>query len=219
MFNFAKNTEGVLKITIMAYRDFKMSDLTEKFGIVQLMPTPIFNRQSIKMVEPSAYLKMAMQKAELFELSTEKAISERLVSPILAELKERNPNTIKLFSGEIINADVKVGLNGEIDFILTKHPESIDPRAPILCITEAKIGKIQKYIPQAVAQMIGARVFNAKNKEPIDIIYGAVTDGKVWRFLKLEKAELFTDDKDIFINELPLLLGALQFIVDSNNKN
>lgn len=198
----------------MAYRDFKMSDLTSRFGIHQQISAPLFDRKAIEAVEPSPYLKMAMDKAELFELSTEKAISERLVSPILAELKERNPTFIKLFSGEIINADVKTGLNGEIDFILTRHPESIDPRAPILCITEAKIGKIQKYIPQAAAQMVGAKVFNLKNNEPSPTVFGAVTDGKVWRFLKLQDDNLWTDDKDIFINELPLLLGVLQYIVD-----
>ena len=198
----------------MAYRDFKMSDLTSKFGIHQQLTSVLFDHDKIVKVEPSAYLKMAMQRAELFELSTEKAISERLVSPILAELKERNPKDIKLFSGEIINADVKRGLNGEIDFILSHRPESLDPRSPILCITEAKIGKIQKYIPQATAQMIGARVFNAKNGEPYETIHGAVTDGKVWRFLKLEGNQLLTDDKDVFINELSLLLGILQEIVD-----
>ena len=198
----------------MAYRDFKMSDLTSKFGVQQQISAPLFDRKTIALVEPSSYLKMAMDKAELFELSTEKAISERLVSPILAELKERNPRFVKLFSGEIINADFKAGLNGEIDFILTRHPESLDPRAPILCITEAKIGKIQKYIPQAAAQMVGAKVFNLKNNEPFSTVFGAVTDGKVWRFLKLEDDNLWTDNKDIFINEMPLLLGILQNIVD-----
>ena len=105
----------------MAYRDFKMSDLTSKFGVQQQISAPLFDRKTIALVEPSSYLKMAMDKAELFELSTEKAISERLVSPILAELKERNPRFVKLFSGEIINADFKAGLNGEIDFIGSLH--------------------------------------------------------------------------------------------------
>jgi hypothetical protein len=202
----------------MAYRDFKMSDLISRFGIKQEMQIDLFNRDKVVRVESSAYLKMSMDRAELFELTTEKAISERLVSPILAEIKERNPMFVKLFSGEIINADFKQGLNGEIDFILTKHPESLDPRSPILCVTEAKIGRIQRHIPQAAAQMLGARVFNEKNGEPTNTVYGAVTDGKVWRFLKLENDSFFQDEKDIFINDLPLLLGVLQEIVDFYKK-
>jgi hypothetical protein len=197
----------------MAYRDFKEKDLREKFHLNQKY-NPIFNGSTVVPVQPSQRLLDALSDAKLITLSTEKAISERIVAPVLAELKRLNPDLIQIFSGEIINADRHIGLNGEIDFIITRATDTIEPQAPILSVTEAKIGKVEKAIPQAASQMLGARVFNQNNNENLPTIHGIITDGTSWLFLKLEDLNFTINDKSYFTNNLPELLGGLQKIID-----
>ncbi len=53
-------------------------------------------------------------------------------------------------------------------------------------LVEAKNENMIAGIPQAIAEMIAARRFNEAAGTPIDPIYGVVTTGLLWRFLKLE---------------------------------
>ena len=198
----------------MAYKDFKLIDLEQKFGIRSDFKY-LFQKTEVKKVEPSSLLMNNLADAELVPLTTEKALSERIIAPILAEVKRNNRDKIQLFSGEIINASAKDGLNGEIDFLFTRRPNAPEPQAPIISVTEAKIGRLDKAIPQAAAQMIGARFFNEKNHEPIQIIYGTITDGNTWRFMKLEEQTIWIDHAKYSLAELAVLLGVFQEIVDS----
>jgi hypothetical protein len=197
----------------MAYRDFKMDDLEQKFGVKEI-GTQIFNPSKIKKIEPSDKLKADLAEARYITLSTEKAVSERLVAPVLVEIKKLNDDFLQIFSGEIINADSKLGLNGEIDFVFSKTPITLKPKNPLLTITESKLGLIDGAIGQAVAQMLGLRVFNQKRNHAINTVYGSVTDGNTWRFLKLEDQNLYIDETKYNLDNLPTILGILQEIVD-----
>lgn len=201
----------------MAYRDFHMEDLEEKFNIEEKI-IELFNPSKIKHIEPSKKLREDLTDARLITLSTEKALSERMVSPILAEMKKLNDDFLQIFSGEIIKADSSIGLNGEIDFLFSKTPETTKPKNPIFCITEAKIGLIDKAFPQAIAQMIGVRLFNKNKNHELAAVHGSVTDGKSWRFLKLEGNNIYIDKNEFATNELPLLLGVLQEIINFYKK-
>lgn len=196
----------------MAYRDFREKDLKEKFKLKQKIQ-PIFDTE-IEPLAPSERLKANLEDAKLITLSTEKALSERIIAPILAEIKRLNPHQIQIFSGEIINADKNMGLNGKIDFIITRSTDTIEPQAPILLVTEAKIGRVEKAIPQAIAQMLGASVFNQNNNENVAAIHSIVTDGTSWLFLKLTDLQVFINDKMYYTNDLNNLLGALQKLIN-----
>jgi hypothetical protein len=148
-------------------------------------------------------------------LTTVKAISERLISPILLELQMLNEGEIEVFSGENLIGDKKIGLNGECDFIIARAPGSKYLKAPIISITEAKKGDIDNVasLAQNVAQMIGARYFNEQRNTSIDTIYGSVTSGMEWLFLKLEGNTITIDTKRYSANQLQELLNILNFIV------
>ena len=201
----------------MAYRDFSMDDLAQKFGI-QEVGIRLFDVKAVVRLEPSEKLKSDIAEADEINLSTEKAVSERLVAPVLVEIKKRN-DFIQIFSGEIITADKAQGLNGEIDFIYAKKPITSKPNTPLLCVTEAKLGFPSRAFPQACAQMLGLRLFNAKKGHEIPIIHGIVTDGRVWRILKLDDTILYVDLTEYSISDLPLLLGILQKIMDFYKEN
>jgi hypothetical protein len=75
-------------------------------------------------------------------------------------------------------------------------------------------GLIDKGILQAAAQMYAVCLFNEREGKPLKTVYGAVTDGKTWRFLKLEDNMLYTDLEILYLDNLPLLLGSLQWVID-----
>ncbi len=200
----------------MAYRDFKMTDLKAKFGIVEV-GTNLFDPTKIKQKEPSQSLIGKLADAQFITLSTEKAVSEQLVAPVIVELAKLN-DFVQVFSGEIIVADKKLGLNGELDFVIARKPWTRKPENPLLCVTESKLGLINSGVDQATAQMLGLRVFNQNQGYEENIIHGAVTDGTSWRFLKLEGKTLFIDLTVYSTEKLPLLLGVLQEIVNFYKK-
>jgi hypothetical protein len=57
--------------------------------------------------------------------------------------------------------------------------------------------------------MIAAQLFNQRNGEAIASIYGAVTTGTDWKFLKLTDKTIWIDKRDYFINEVGRILGIL----------
>jgi hypothetical protein len=57
--------------------------------------------------------------------------------------------------------------------------------------------------------MVAAQIFNQRNGEAIESIYGAVTTGTDWKFLKLTDKTIWIDKRDYFINEVSQILGIL----------
>lgn len=198
----------------MAYKYFKWKTLKSEFGIERKRKN-LFDQADIKLLPPSKLLVDILKRNALIPSATEKAMSENTIYNVLAEVKINNQDQIGFLSGEILNADIKRKLNGEIDFLFMNVPTEPTLNAPIISITESKFKQpFDSSWEQATAQMVGARVYNQKEGEPIDTIYGAVTDGNSWRFLLLEGSTIWIDLDLYSTNNLPLLLGVFQKVVD-----
>ncbi len=196
----------------MAYSDFSLDRLKKEFGInnkVQIL----FNDIE-KSIKPSDWLKTTLEKTSKVNAKTEKAKSETIVFPILLEIKDRNDDFISVYSGESLQADEERGLKGECDFIITKNIESYSINYPILQIVEAKKHDIDLGIPQCAAQMLGAKIYNEQNETEINSIYGCVTTGDNWLFLKLEDNTLIIDKHKYYFDDLEKLLSVFQQILD-----
>ncbi|MGH9838542.1 MAG: hypothetical protein ACREEM_07150 [Blastocatellia bacterium] len=129
-------------------------------------------------------------------------------------LSDRNDNYLTIYSGDSLNVDEVRGLKGECDFILARDTGSFEVSYPILQIVEAKKNDIEVGIPQCAAQMLGAKIFNEQNGLNPDAVYGCVTTGDDWLFLKLEH-ELLIDTRKYYLGNLGELLGVFQDIIDS----
>jgi hypothetical protein len=199
----------------MSYKNFRFSDIKERFGIHQttkrLFVTPTTP------VEPSDLLVSLLELSKGMPLTTEKAVSEAIILPILREIRNLNKDFIELFSGENLDAEKSKGLNGECDFIFAKAPGSVELTAPLIDVCEAKKGDIDnaKTLAQNAAQMIGARHFNQKYNLPYTNIYGACTNGYEWIFLYLENDIIYIDIDRYYLNNLPQLLGVLQRVIST----
>ncbi|MFM5979533.1 MAG: hypothetical protein ACKO9I_03150 [Sphaerospermopsis kisseleviana] len=64
-------------------------------------------------------------------------------------------------------------------------------------------------LAQCIAEMIAAQLFNEKNENNIRTIYGAVTIGTIWQFLKLEDKLVSIDLSEYYIKDVKKILGIL----------
>jgi len=74
---------------------------------------------------------------------------------------------------------------------------------------EAKNENIKTGFGQCVAEMIAAQLFNEREENAIKTIYGVVTIGTIWRFLKLEGNVVDIDLTEYYIKNVNKILGIL----------
>lgn len=198
----------------MAYSQFTSLKFVKKDLNVSVMTGQLFS--SIKPIMPSDWLKQTLEMASARKIAyySEKSRSEAIVFPILLETSNRNKGILTLYSGAVMDADKEKGLNGECDFILGLGKQNIELETPVFCIVEAKDNDIDLGIPQCIAQMVGARKLNDMDKIDLPMIYGAVTTGETWTFMRLEKDAILIDEKSFYLANTSELLGILQEIVD-----
>jgi hypothetical protein len=193
----------------MAYSDITFSQLYEKFGVTQ-QSVVLFEKNSVKSIAPSNRLKEDIKDSENMPLYSEKAKSEVLIYPILREIKKRNPQ-ISIFSGYTFN--VNSDLAGAPDFLISANPNLVEPQSPIFCLVESKNKSPEEGFSQCAAEMYAAHLFNQRMKEEEKPIFGAVTNGFDWVFLKYENGVVYVDTQRYYLNELPKLLGIFQSII------
>jgi hypothetical protein len=203
----------VQKLPQMAgYSSYSLASVKKQFGLKSIKK-PLF--ETIEPITPSDWLKTTMTMSEKMVLVSEKSRSEWLVAPILMEIKHRNLNKLNILSGENLDADKEQSLVGECDFLFVKDPETETVETPILCLVEAEKHDLTGGLGQCIAQMLGARMLNERDNVFFPAIYGCVTTGSDWRFLKLEKQIVVIEPNLKFIIELPVILGMFQSIVNA----
>ncbi|MEH2083547.1 MAG: hypothetical protein V7K89_27300 [Nostoc sp.] len=146
-------------------------------------------------------------------VDTEKARSEAIINPILLEVRRIFNSTISVFSGEEFNVDVSIGLNGVCDFLLCRSPEQLTVEAPAIVIVEAKKSDLKSGLGQCIAEMVAAQRFNQAREQPLTTVYGTVSSGTQWRFLKLEGQTVTIDLMDYSLPPIELILSFLVWMV------
>jgi hypothetical protein len=166
-------------------------------------------------VEPSDWLLQTWKRTLQNRVGffSEKARSEAIVFPLLIELKTLHKDMFTLYSGAILDADKERGLSGECDFILGFSRQNIEIEAPVFCIVEAKDNDLELGVPQCIAQMLGARLFNEQEQLDFPSIYGCVTTGETWLFLRLEGNRALIDTRQFYLDRPDELLGIFDLII------
>jgi hypothetical protein len=195
-----------------SYSQFKHQDISG-LGLTLYYDRVEILRSSLP-VQPSDFLIQTLAINTEQALITEKAKSEFIIAPILYEIARKNENRISFYSGHNLDVDKDLGLKGFCDFLYSRSPKSTTIKEPIFCIAEAKNDNLEKGVPQCVAEMYAARLFNERKNKPLEVIYGCVTTGFQWQFLKLEGSDVFQDNTIYSLTDLPKILGILQFIVE-----
>ncbi len=193
----------------MAYSDFTLAQVTQQFGLTINDQTNLFattpDAEASKLLSDTLSYSLPLALA----INSEKARSEFIIAPILVELRKKLNNQISLFSGLDFNVDPQQGLNGTFDFLVSRSPIQSLIAAPVVAIVEAKKENLNVGLGQCIAEMVAARIFNERAKINISIVYGAVTSGTNWRFLKLEGEAVLIDLVEYYISDVAKILGIL----------
>lgn len=197
---------------IMSYSDFTLLDLKRRFQLTVDEANDLFADVAEVDLPPRLSETLARYLPLALNLNTEKACSELLIAPLLAEFKLLHRDHISLFSGIEFNVDEEAGLKGRCDYILARSPQQLALTAPICVLEEAKKEDIVAGVPQCLAEMIAAQKFNAREGSPAKIVYGAVTTGILWRFLKLKGTNAAVDNVEYPIHASRKLFGILTAI-------
>jgi len=197
----------------MAYNKFTLSKVREAFQLRIDDRNDLFS--SIEEVKVGDHLAQTLEGNVPLALAidTEKARSELIVAPILVEIWKLLNRQISLFSGIEFNVDPEKGLNGKCDFIISRSPEQVLITAPAVAIVEAKNDNIKSGLGRCIAEMIAAKLFNEQEGNNITTIYGAVTTGDRWKFLKLEDQTAHIDLNEYHLVTVGKILGILLSMV------
>ena len=196
----------------MAYSKFKTTELIEKeLGIGFNYKTLLF--KEVEKVEYSEWLRTKLIYNSHAYSKNEKSNSELIVSPILTEVKRQSKSFVTFFFNHYLDIDNE--LNGKCDFVMAKNIKN-HIKNTIFQITEViENNNFKLGIPQCAAKMYAAQLFNKKNNKSVDCIYGCVTTGTIWQFMKLSDKKIFIDRKIYYIYERNDLLGAFQTFINT----
>ena len=191
----------------MAYSDFKLDELKTKFGLKFVEHQRLFVDVPRQPLTPEALAALARYKFLALTIHTEKARSEYIIAPFLAELKLMYPETLSLFSGIEFNVDKKSGLVGRCDFIISRAPENYILTDPVVVMVEAKNDNIKSGLAQCGAEMVAAQRFNQAKQNSQPVIYGCISTGTNWKFLQLIEQDLYIDPDEYYIDDPEKIMG------------
>ena len=194
----------------MAYSDFTLKKVKLDFEIKTVEKRSLFS--NIEALEISDYLIETLERNVPLALAinTEKARSELIIINILLEVKEKLSEKISLFSGIDFNVDKEKGLTGFCDYIISDSEEQFYLDAPVITIIEAKNENIVSGLGQCIAEMYAAQLYNSKEgNSDLPYIYGAVTTGDEWKFVKLKEKVAYIDNDLYYMSDVKKIIGIL----------
>ncbi|MEG3929217.1 hypothetical protein [Microcoleus sp. D3_18a_C4] len=199
----------------MAYSDFSLEGAVKTFELKYSEVADLFGKEPN--LECSQLLAETLKRSVPLGLAsnTQKSRAEMITAPILIELREQLQNRISLFSGIDFNVDSERGLDGSCDFLIGNSSGLLLVVAPVIIIVEAKPENLNSELGQCVAEMLGARIFNEREGNDISAIYGAVTSGTIWKFLRLKNQVIEIDLTEYYLTEVNKILGILASAINN----
>jgi hypothetical protein len=193
----------------MAYSDFSLEGAVKTFELKYSEVPDLFGKEPN--LECSQLLAETLKRSVPLGLAsnTQKSRAEMITAPILIELREQLHNRISLFSGIDFNVDSERGLDGSCDFLMGNSSGLLLVVAPVIIIVEAKPENLNSELGQCVAEMWAASLFNEREGNDIPAIYGAVTSGNIWKFMKLKEQVIEIDLTEYYLSEVNKILGIL----------
>jgi len=193
----------------MAYNEFTLDGMIRLFDLRVVSQPDAFVEAAFVTLSSLLRETLAESVPLALEVSTEKARSEFIIAPVLAEVRRQLGGRVSLFSGIDFIVDSEAGLRGVCDFLFSLSPLQLFVQAPVVAVVEAKNENIKAGIGQCVAEMLAAQRFNAARAAPLPAIYGVVTTGSNWKFLRLTGTLVTVDQAEYTIGQPEQIVGLL----------
>jgi hypothetical protein len=114
-----------------------------------------------------------------------------------------------------LTVDPARGLNGVCDFIIIRSARQFILSAPLIAIALAKNDNLRSRLGQCIAAMYASQLFNQQSSTPVDPVFGVVTTGSAWKFLRLQQVVVTLDVPEYYIDNPGKVLGILTQIVQN----
>ena len=193
----------------MAYTDFTLDMLIDQFGLQIQEDSAFLGGFSPVTISPLLRQELEENVPLARDISTEKARSEFIIAPVLVEVRRQCQRRISLFSGVEFTVDVAQGLRGTCDFLLSLSPLQLTIQTPVVVVVEAKNENMKAGITQCTAEMLAAQKFNTLRGRVLPAVYGAVTTGVLWRFLRLQDTTVAVESTEHAIEQVERIVGIL----------
>jgi hypothetical protein len=154
---------------------------------------------------PSDILLATLQRFRSFALTTSEAAKVMLIDAVLAEIVPLYPR-LKVWKDELLELGT---IGGIADYLIAQDYAYVE--TPLLCAIEAKRDDFEAGEIQCIAEMAICQQSNLRDGYTVEI-YGIVSNGQGWVFYKL------THTPEVFVsglftmNDLPKLLGVLDYV-------
>ncbi len=193
----------------MPYSKFSLQKVQQEFGLI--IHEAIHFLPQLPTVSPDSLLTATLADSLPLALAqgNEKARSEWIINPILTAVRRLANTKVSVFSGKEFNVDSERDLVGYVDFLIARSPRLLVLESPVVMMVEAKPENLNAGLGQCSAEMVAAQIFN---QQPEKTIYGCVTNGELWKFLKLQGTELTIDLEAYSLEPLERLLGILIYL-------
>lgn len=200
----------------MPYSDFTLKTVKTELHVDVIEDQDIFSQ--IREISVSDYLLTTLNYniPIAMAVGTEKVRSELIIANLLLEVRKQLDNKISFFSGISLDVDKEKNLNGFCDFIISKSPEQFYLSAPIIAIVEAKNEYLAGGLGQCIAEMYASSLFNHREGSPLPVIYGSVTTGNTWKFLKYQDNTAYIDLPEYYIVNVNKIVGILVQMINQN---
>ncbi len=148
--------------------------------------------------------------------SSEAAIRETILFPILKEVWKVYNNDLMLWANKTISFNKELG--GMPDYILSKqsHLGKIVFETPLLAVVEAKKDDFEGGWAQCALEMYTIQRINGKPELPV---FGIVTNGDNWEFAQLKGSCFLTNKKPFSIFQPDNLYAALMLFFEKCKEN
>jgi hypothetical protein len=200
----------------MPYSNFTIKKVQKEFSVEIIEKTDLFSGIDSREIGNHLQETLSDNVSLAVSINTEKARSELIIAPVLVEIRKIFDKKISFFSGIELNVDKERDLTGFCDFIISKSPEQLFLNTPVITVVEAKNENIMNGLGQCAAEMIASRIFNEQEGTTLSKIYGVVTSGNIWKFLKLEDNKIHIDLDDYSIKEVSKVVGILCSMIEQN---
>ena len=196
----------------MSYNKYKsITDVLQEFPLTYTEKNFI---QSIP-IETDPYFKNRLDfiLAEGVVFNSEYAICESIIHPILVELWRKYAEKLLLWSHQPLNYDEN--LSGIPDYMVAQRSSrgKIILEQPYLIIVEAKKDNFEEGWGQCLAELVAAQKMNSNQNSRL---FGIVSNGKLWEFAVLQQMEFIKNVKYYVLEDLQLLMEALNFIFSNS---
>lgn len=203
----------------MASSGFDLATVQEKFALTLREDEDLF--ATTPEVAPTPILRQHLDEwtSVAIAINTDRSRAEMIIMPVLMDVVRLTRKGVAIFTGVNLDVDRIQGLNGVCDDLLANPVYQLFITRPLVAIVEAKKEDLVAGLGQCIAEMVAARIFNAKDRESQRTVFRVVTAGNVWKFLKLDGSTASVDRSEYHLSQIEKILGIFVSMVRFSSKN